>query len=59
MNIAYLAQGPVPSTAANSVHVMRMCQALALLGHKVTLIAPLPHEPVDDPFAFYGVRPLF
>ena len=48
----------VPSVAANSVQVMKMCQALGRLGHDVTLYCS--HGTVDeDPFEFYGVERVF
>lgn len=40
MRIVYIASSPVPSIAANSVHVVRMCQAMADLGHEVFLFSP-------------------
>lgn len=39
MRIAYLSFSYVPSRRASSVHVMSMCAAYALLGHKVWLTA--------------------
>jgi len=42
---------------------MKMCQALADLGHQVTLLAP--HQPalelpgIDNLYSYYGVRPVF
>ena len=39
MRIAYLSGTPIPSRAATSVHVMKMCQALAAQGHEVSLHA--------------------
>lgn len=61
MRIVYIAEAFVPSRFANSVHVMKMCQALAGLGHQVTLLAARRpgDKDVDDPFAHYGVRPVF
>mgnify|MGYP006431415033 CR=1 FL=1 len=38
MRIAYFAPTPLPARTANSVHAMKMCAALAGLGHDVTLI---------------------
>ena len=38
MNIFYLSQARLPSSAANSVHVNKMCDALAEQKHKVTLL---------------------
>lgn len=40
MKIIYMAGWPIPSIAANAVHVMKMCQAYASSGHDVTLIHP-------------------
>ena len=34
MRIAYLSGAYVPSRGANSMHVMRMCQAMAKLGEE-------------------------
>ncbi|MGE0449666.1 MAG: glycosyltransferase family 4 protein [Vicinamibacterales bacterium] len=63
MKLAYLSISKIPSREANSVHVMKMCQAFAHLGHEVTLVAPdvrLGLEPdVADPYRFYGVEPVF
>lgn len=39
-NWLYLASSPVPSTAANAVHVAHMCDALLDHGFSVTLAAP-------------------
>jgi glycosyltransferase involved in cell wall biosynthesis len=62
MRIVYLAQSVIPSRTANSIHVMKMCQAFASAGHDVTLL--LPDKPevepgVRDVFEFYGVDPCF
>lgn len=63
MNICYLAGlNIIPSRNANGVHVMKMCQAYAGLGHRVTLILPELQgcEPgVKDVYSFYDVLPNF
>jgi glycosyltransferase involved in cell wall biosynthesis len=63
LKLAYLSNSKIPSREANSIHVMKMCQAFAMLGHEVTLFAPAVHEGIEpdvsDPFAFYGVRQCF
>ena len=61
MKIVYAPASPVPSIAANSVHVMKMANALAALGHKVTLIAKKNSKgpAIKDPYAYYGVKPNF
>lgn len=60
MKICYIAAAVIPSRTANSVHVMKMCQAYARLGHEVSLMVPDETgdcEPgVDDVFGFYGVE---
>lgn len=63
MKIVYVTNAVFPSRAANSVHIMKMCQAFAKQGHEVTLLAleqPAKQEQgIEDLFAFYNVQPLF
>lgn len=67
MHVVYIASSIVPSQTANSIHVMKMCHALAALGPKVTLIVPdyaRSHAgngsaKCVDPYEYYGVRPIF
>ena len=63
MKIFYLANSYIPSRSANSIHVMKMCQALAQNRHDVTLLtfdSTLNEEQdVDDVFMYYGVEPCF
>lgn len=64
MKILYSASYPIPSRAANGVHVTKMSQALALDGHDVTLITPEYNREVNDKthediFSWYGVKPVF
>jgi glycosyltransferase involved in cell wall biosynthesis len=40
MNIVCIATATVPSTTANSIQVMKACQALAQIGHRVRLLVP-------------------
>lgn len=63
MKITYLAPSIIPSRSANSIHVMKMCQAFAKNGHEVTLVVPnrkdeIEHG-VDDVYEFYGVERCF
>lgn len=58
--VCYLANGPVPSTAANAVHVAHMCEALVDIGCKVTLVDPVaslfnPYK-IDHIRRQYGVK---
>ena len=63
MKITYISSSTIPSRAANSIHVMKMCQAFARNGHDVVLIAPDRKndlkQGVEDVFAFYGVEKCF
>ena len=63
MKLAYLSAAKIPSREANSIHVMKMCQAFSHLGHEVALLAPdvvNGLEPgVSDVYAFYGVDACF
>jgi glycosyltransferase involved in cell wall biosynthesis len=58
VNVLYFADTRFPIERANGLQSMATCQALAALGHDVTLItrpdsAPLPRSP----FEFYGLPP--
>jgi glycosyltransferase involved in cell wall biosynthesis len=57
MRIVYLSAAAVPSRAANSLHVTKMCEALGLLGHEVTLFAPSRTD--GDVYGYYGVKQVF
>jgi glycosyltransferase involved in cell wall biosynthesis len=60
MRILYLSLSYVPSKRASSVQVMKMCAAMARLGHDVVLVAKEGDAaPGTDDFEFYGVEPCF
>ena len=63
LKIVYISRSIIPSKTANSINVMKMCEAFALLGHKVTLLAPitkkLEEKQVEDIYEFYGVEKVF
>lgn len=64
LNIVYLAPSFIPSKSANSVQVMKMCQAFARIGHVVELVTfdgtPEYGGFSDDRvFDFYGIEPVF
>jgi glycosyltransferase involved in cell wall biosynthesis len=63
MNIVYISSSTIPSKTANSIHVMKMCQAFAINGHAVTLIAPDKQSDIavysGNDFAFYNVKQNF
>jgi glycosyltransferase involved in cell wall biosynthesis len=63
MKVTYIASSIIPSRAANSIHVMKMCNALSSLGHKVELLIPNRKDGlelnVDDIYEYYGVDDRF
>jgi glycosyltransferase involved in cell wall biosynthesis len=59
MRIAYLSGSYVPDRGADSMHVVRMCEAFAGLGHDVTLHARPGKELVESESAFYGITQTF
>ncbi|NLZ54025.1 MAG: glycosyltransferase family 4 protein [Thermoanaerobacteraceae bacterium] len=60
MEIVYISRSILPSRAANSVHVMKMCQALAQNSHIVTLVAAkITKNQTEDLFNYYGVQENF
>ena len=61
MKIVYISSSTIPSRTANSIHVMKMCQAFAKNGHEVVLLAPdrkAEYEPGVD-YEYYGVEKCF
>lgn len=63
MKIVYISNSIIPSRTANSIHVMKMCQAFFENGHEVILFAPDRLEEyetdVDDIYKYYGVKNCF
>jgi glycosyltransferase involved in cell wall biosynthesis len=62
MKIAYLSESLIPSTAASSIHAMKMCKAFSEQGCNLVLLVPRVHNHKQndyDSFEFYGVAPTF
>jgi glycosyltransferase involved in cell wall biosynthesis len=59
MKIAHLSDSEVPSRSANSIQVMKMCDAFVDLGHEVTLFAQQGKININDKYNYYGVLPRF
>lgn len=63
MKIVYIARSVIPSRDANSIHVMKMCQAFADNGHEVIFLLPDRSngcEPgISNIYAYYGVKKNF
>ena len=58
MRIYYLSNSTVPSSKANSVHVMKMCNAFSKIGHDVVLFA-YQRDAGSDVFDQYDVDAAF
>lgn len=59
MNIVAIAGSTIPSDTANSLQVMKACQALMQLGHQLTLIVPSPpsaNSTVVNLQQYYGLQ---
>lgn len=62
MNIVYLSLSSVPSCSANSVHVMKMCNAFAENGHRVRLLVRKNSDKFSNGlniFSYYNVKSQF
>ena len=63
MKISYISNSVIPSRAANSIHVMKVCQSFSDLGHDVTLLAPDKNEDYEKDviniYEYYGVKNIF
>lgn len=61
MKIVYIANSKIPSRTANSIHVMKMCCALAKWNNKVILVCPKVDQFAKSiqPFEYYGVEKNF
>lgn len=61
MNIIYWSDATLPSRAANTVHIMKMGQALAENGHNVTLLARRKNDQYAEKqiYDYYGVKHSF
>lgn len=58
MKIAVITNSRIPSLTANSIQAMKVCQALADLGHDIRIFAPRETEPAsrEELAAHYGLR---
>ncbi len=61
MKIIYISFAELPSRAAHSIHIMKMCSAFAENGHDVTLFAPQKNKINDKEglYKYYDVRHRF
>lgn len=56
MRIVAIAGSTIPSDTANSIQVMKACQALVQIGHEVILIVPGSKNTTVDLKAHYGLQ---
>jgi len=56
MNIVAIAGSTIPSDTANSLQVMKACQALVQVGHEVTLLVPGAKNTSVDLQKHYGLQ---
>ena len=59
MNIVAVAGSTIPSDTANSMQVMKACQALVQLGHQLTLLVPGSKNASVDLRTHYGLQTEF
>jgi glycosyltransferase involved in cell wall biosynthesis len=61
MKIVYIANSTIPSTSANSVHVMKICEAFSNNGIDIKLIIPNIRDKriKENEFDFYGIKNKF
>ena len=59
MRIAYLSQSDIQSRRANTVHVLKMCNALSKIGHNVTLYGIGDPDHFDACLLNYGIESNF
>ena len=59
MRIVYLSNSIIPSRQANSIHVMKMCEAFVKNGHETVLIAYGSSNQTEDINDYYGISATF
>lgn len=60
MKIIYYSSAKIPSSEANSIHIVKMCQAYVENNCDVELIAPdYKGLILEEPYSFYGVKRFF
>jgi glycosyltransferase involved in cell wall biosynthesis len=59
MNIVFISSTKIPSDTANSIQVMKVCQAFTQLGHSVTLLVPGPQPSTSNLQQHYGLTTTF
>ncbi len=58
MKLIYVANSTIPSTSANSVHAMKMCEGFKKNGIDVELVLP-SNNSLNNEFEYYGITNIF
>ncbi|MFY4808012.1 glycosyltransferase [Aliarcobacter butzleri] len=58
MKLIYVANSTIPSTSANSVHAMKMCEGFKKNGVDVELVLP-NNNSLNNEFGYYGITNVF
>ena len=59
MKVVYIAKANIPSTSANSVHIMKISEAFSKISERFELIIPQPQNGENDikrSYDYYGVE---
>ncbi len=60
MRVTYVTHTRFPTEKAHGHQIAQVCDALARLGHEVTLVAPTVTKNIpDEPHEYYGLKPSF
>lgn len=60
MKLVYLTNSRIPTEKAHGIQIMKMCEAFARAGARVTLVVPRRKNPlIEDPFVYYNVQRIF
>lgn len=60
MKLLYIANARIPTEKAYGINIIKMCQALAMVGAELTLVIPQRKNAIkQDVFSYYGVEKNF
>jgi len=59
MNVYYISNSDIPSQTANSIHVMKMCEAFSHANHQTTLFGSYGDKDVIHVDDYYGIDDCF
>jgi glycosyltransferase involved in cell wall biosynthesis len=60
VDLLYIGNNRLPSEKADGLYVMKLCEAFAKEGARVTLLVPKRVNPLrEDPFSYYGIKKNF